>query len=75
MYVAFRPSSRKRKELSISGKIVQINYKFSVSAAQLGQSLVALAGDIAGVKGLRWKIWLINAAPSVGCCTSGALAI
>ena len=48
----------------MSGKIVQINYRFSVSAAELGQSLAALAGDIAQVEGLRWKIWLMNEAAS-----------
>ena len=48
----------------MSGKIVQINYKFSVSAAELGQGLAALAGDIARVQGLRWKIWLMNEAES-----------
>jgi hypothetical protein len=46
----------------MSGKIVQINYRFSVSASELGQGLAALAGDISRVEGLRWKIWLMNEA-------------
>ena len=48
----------------MSGKIVQINYKFSVTPAELGESLATLVDAIAAVEGLRWKIWLMNEAES-----------
>jgi hypothetical protein len=48
----------------MSGKIVQINYRFSVTPAELGESLVKLVDAIADVAGLTWKIWLMNEAES-----------
>jgi hypothetical protein len=44
------------------GKIVQINFKFSVTRAEYEQAVSALAGDFAALAGLRWKVWIINEA-------------
>lgn len=48
----------------MSGKILQINFKFNVSRAEYEQAVSPLAGDFAAVTGLRWKIWLMNEAES-----------
>ncbi|MFQ5858222.1 MAG: YdhR family protein [Anaerolineae bacterium] len=48
----------------MSGRILQINFKFNVSGAEYRQAVAPLAGDIAAVPGLRWKIWIINEAES-----------
>jgi len=46
----------------MSGRIMQLNFKFSVSAAQYEQAVSPLADQFAAVPGLRWKIWFINEA-------------
>ena len=46
----------------MSGRIMQLNFKFSVSGAEYEQAVSPLANDIAAVAGLRWKIWMINEA-------------
>jgi hypothetical protein len=48
----------------MSGRILQINYKFNVSRAEHDQAVSALASEIAAVTGLRWKVWLMNEAES-----------
>lgn len=48
----------------MSGKILQINFKFNVSRADYEQAVAPLAGEFAAVPGLRWKIWLMNEAES-----------
>ena len=48
----------------MSGRILQLNFKFSVSGAEYEQAVSPLAGDIAAVAGLRWKVWLMNEAES-----------
>ena len=48
----------------MSGRILQINYKFNVPRTELDQTLSSLASEIAAVAGLRWKVWLINEAES-----------
>ena len=45
-------------------KILQLNFKFSVSRAEYEQTASALASEFAAVTGLRWKIWLMNEAES-----------
>lgn len=42
------------------GKIMQLNFKFSVSGDEYAQAVSPLAEDFAAVPGLRWKIWMIN---------------
>ncbi len=48
----------------MSGRILQINFKFNISPAELAESFAPLAEPIAGVAGLRWKIWSLNGAES-----------
>jgi hypothetical protein len=43
-----------------SGKMLQINFKFNMSERDYERALTPLAGDIAAVPGLLWKIWLMN---------------
>ncbi len=50
----------------MSGKILQINFKYSVSGAEYRRAVAPLAEPIAAVPGLRWKIWPINEAESEG---------
>jgi len=44
----------------MSGKILQLNFRFNVSRAEYEQAGSSLASDFAAVTGLRWKIWMIN---------------
>lgn len=48
----------------MSQKILQVNYKFSIPAADLSRALLPAAQLIADSSGLQWKIWLINEADS-----------
>ncbi len=48
----------------MSGRILQINFKFSVSSGELAEGFAPLAEPIAAVAGLRWKIWSLNEAES-----------
>ncbi len=48
----------------MSGKILQINFKYNVSGAEYQQAVAPLAGDVAAVAGLHWKIWILNEAES-----------
>ena len=44
----------------MSGKILQLNFKFSVSRAEFEQAVSPVVSQFAVVAGLRWKIWMIN---------------
>lgn len=44
----------------MSTTVLQINFKFSVSPAELAEAFGPLAEPIAKVPGLRWKIWSLN---------------
>jgi len=46
----------------VSQKILQINYKFGIPAAEFSQALLPAAQPIADSPGLLWKIWLMNEA-------------
>jgi len=48
----------------MSGKIVQINFKFNVARPDYEQAVAPLASEIAAVDGLAWKIWIMNEAES-----------
>jgi hypothetical protein len=48
----------------MSGRILQLNFKYSVSGEAYKQAVAPLAHDIGAVPGLRWKIWIINEAES-----------
>ncbi|MEE9554391.1 MAG: YdhR family protein [candidate division Zixibacteria bacterium] len=44
----------------MSGKILQLNFTFNVSAGEYEKAVSPLAEKFAAVPGLRWKIWLMN---------------
>jgi len=46
----------------MSARLLQLNFRFSVSASEYQQAVSALAEEFAAVPGLRWKIWMINEA-------------
>jgi hypothetical protein len=46
----------------MSGRIMQLNFKFSVSGPEYEQAVSPLASQFAAVPGLRWKIWMMNEA-------------
>lgn len=46
----------------MSGKILQINFKFNVSKEEYEEAVSPLANEIAKVSGLRWKVWFMNEA-------------
>ena len=46
----------------MSGRIMQLNFRFSVSGSEYEQAVAPLASQFAAVAGLRWKIWMINEA-------------
>jgi hypothetical protein len=46
--------------MSMSKMLLQINFKFHVSPAELAEAFGPLAEPIAKVPGLRWKIWSLN---------------
>jgi len=48
----------------MSATVLQINFKFNVSPAELAEDFAPLAEPIAAVPGLRWKIWSLNDATS-----------
>jgi hypothetical protein len=45
---------------TMSGQILQINFKFNMSERDYERALAPLAGDIAATPGLIWKVWLMN---------------
>jgi hypothetical protein len=46
----------------MAGKILQVNFKFNVTAEQYTEAVSALAEAYASVPGLRWKVWILNEA-------------
>ena len=46
----------------MSGRIMQLNFKFNVTGSEYEQAVSPLANQIAAVDGLRWKIWILNEA-------------
>ena len=44
----------------MSQKILQMNFKFSISAEDYAQTCASLAQPVADAPGLRWKVWLLN---------------
>ncbi len=46
----------------MSQKILQINFKLSVSAKDYEQACLPAAQPIADAPGLRWKVWLMSEA-------------
>lgn len=48
----------------MSERILQINFKIGIPAAEYARIADELAGAFAEVPGLRWKIWTLNEAES-----------
>lgn len=46
----------------MAGHILQLNFKLTVPVDQYEHAIDHAAHAIAGVPGLRWKIWIVNAA-------------
>jgi hypothetical protein len=46
----------------MSAKLLQLNFKFSVSGTEYEQAVSPLANEFAGLTGLRWKVWILNEA-------------
>ena len=44
----------------MSGRLLQLNFKFSVSGAEYEEAVSPLAHDFAALDGLIWKVWMIN---------------
>jgi len=44
----------------MSATVLQINFKFNISPAELAEGFAPLVEPIAEVPGLRWKIWSLN---------------
>jgi len=44
----------------MSGKLLQINFRFTVPASDYVAAVRPLADEIAAVPGLLWKVWLMN---------------
>ena len=45
-------------------RILQLNFKFSVSRTEYEEAVSPLAEGVAAAPGVRWKIWLMNEAGS-----------
>ena len=48
----------------MAARMVQLNFKFSVSGSEYQDAVAPLAEQFAALPGLRWKIWMINEAQS-----------
>ncbi|HSM17003.1 MAG TPA: YdhR family protein [Gemmatimonadales bacterium] len=46
----------------MSGRIMQLNFKLSISGSEYEQAVSPLASQFAAAPGLRWKIWMMNEA-------------
>lgn len=44
----------------MSAKLLQINFSFDATPEEYSAAVSPLADDFAAVRGLRWKIWIIN---------------
>ena len=53
-------------DLIMAARILLINFKFSVSKDDYRKTVSTLASAFAEVEGLRWKIWTIDEAQSIG---------
>ena len=48
----------------MAARVLQLNFKFSISGAEYEQAAASLASEFADVAGLRWKVWLLNESES-----------
>jgi hypothetical protein len=49
---------------AMSARIIQLNFKYSVTGEEYEGAVQPLASEFAAVPGLRWKVWIINDAES-----------
>lgn len=49
-----------QKETEMSETLMQLNFKYDVSAEDYIDAVAPLAEQFAALPGLRWKIWMIN---------------
>ncbi len=49
----------------MSARILQVNFKYSVSRSEYEEAAASLAGAFADVPGLRWKVWIMNEAGGI----------
>lgn len=47
-------------------KLLQINYRLSISREEFTRSVAPVAAEIAEVPGLKWKIWIHNGGNALG---------
>src|SRR5919106_2688998 len=45
---------------TMSGTVLQVNFKLNVPPAEYEQTVTPMADAIAKVDGLRWKVWILN---------------
>ena len=55
-------AKKEGKTESMSGKILQLNFKFNVTGDEYEKAVAPLASEFAALSGLKWKIWMINEA-------------
>lgn len=48
----------------MSPRILQLNFKFSVTRSEYEEAVASMASDFAAVAGLRWKVWILNESES-----------
>jgi hypothetical protein len=48
----------------MSGRILNVIFKFNVSGEEYVEAVTPLAEDVSKVPGLQWKIWILNDAES-----------
>jgi len=58
--VSFTEPNTEEEGFLMAARIVQLNFKFGVSAAEYAGAVKPMAEDFAAVPGLRWKVWLMN---------------
>jgi hypothetical protein len=46
----------------MSVRLLQLNFKFSVTGADYEQAVSPLANEFAALPGLIWKVWILNEA-------------
>ncbi len=44
----------------MSGRLLQLNFKFSVTGAEYEEAVAPLVDDFAALEGLIWKVWMID---------------
>ena len=44
----------------MSGRILQVNFKFNVSGEAYAEAVSPMADEISQVNGLQWKVWILN---------------